>query len=232
MQRSQMLRSGASRSVSRPVLARATAPASPMAHLLDAGVLPQQQMMQAGKLSSHALTSQYLARIRSLCSIGARAYPGIEINPDALENRPGNGPRAASAQGARPLARHSRRLARQYRHGRPHEDAHAGAPGHACQLRFLRGGALARGRRRHHRQKQFAPVGCRQRAACQCQLGRADHPGRRQRGGRLHRRARFDTAAWSPSSPRAGPLAGRAASQPRPDRWRPACARRRGCSRP
>lgn len=85
MQRSQMLRSGASRSVSRPVLARATAPASPMAHLLDAGVLPQQQMMQAGKLSSHALTSQYLARIRSLCSIGARAYPGIEINPDALK---------------------------------------------------------------------------------------------------------------------------------------------------
>ncbi|WP_223279124.1 amidase family protein [Janthinobacterium lividum] len=71
--------------MSRPVLARATAPASPMAHLLDAGVLPQQQMMQAGKLSSHALTSQYLARIRSLCSIGARAYPGIEINPDALK---------------------------------------------------------------------------------------------------------------------------------------------------
>lgn len=85
MQRSQMLRSGASRGVSRPVLARATAPASPMAHLLDAGVLPQQQMMQAGKLSSHALTSQYLARIRSLCSIGARAYAGIEINPDALK---------------------------------------------------------------------------------------------------------------------------------------------------
>lgn len=85
MQRSQMLRSGASRGVSRPVLARATAPAGPMAHLLDAGVLPQQQLMQAGKLSSHALTSQYLARIRSLCSIGARAYPGIEINPDALK---------------------------------------------------------------------------------------------------------------------------------------------------
>ncbi|MGK5062122.1 amidase family protein [Janthinobacterium sp. LB3P112] len=85
MQRSQMLGSGASRGVARPVLSRATAPASPMAHLLDAGVLPQQQMMQAGKLSSHALTSQYLGRIRSLCSIGARAYPGIEINPDALK---------------------------------------------------------------------------------------------------------------------------------------------------
>jgi amidase len=56
-----------------------------MAHLLDAGVLPQQQMMQAGKLSSHALTSQYLARIRSLSGTGARAYPGIEINPDALK---------------------------------------------------------------------------------------------------------------------------------------------------
>ncbi|WP_219116185.1 amidase family protein [Janthinobacterium sp. UMAB-56] len=85
MQRSQMLRNGAPRGVTRPVLARATAPASPMAHLLDAGVLPQQQMMQAGKLSSHALTSQYLGRIRSLCSIGARAYPGIEINPEALK---------------------------------------------------------------------------------------------------------------------------------------------------
>ena len=96
MQRSHMVRNGAYRGatpaaaavparVSRPVLTRATAPASPMAHLLDAGVLPQQQMMQAGKLSSHALTSQYLARIRSLCSIRARAYPGIEINPDALK---------------------------------------------------------------------------------------------------------------------------------------------------
>ena len=94
MQRSHMLRNGAYRGAtpaavparaSRPVLARPTAPASPMAHLLDAGVLPQQQMMQAGKLSSHALTSQYLARIRSLCSIGARAYAGIEINPDALK---------------------------------------------------------------------------------------------------------------------------------------------------
>ena len=96
MQRSHMVRNGAYRGatpavaavparVSRPVLTRATAPASPMAHLLDAGVLPQQQMMQAGKLSSHALTSQYLARIRSLCSIGARAYAGIEINPDALK---------------------------------------------------------------------------------------------------------------------------------------------------
>ncbi|MGK5032143.1 amidase family protein [Janthinobacterium sp. MDT1-19] len=96
MQRSHMSRNSAYRGVtpaaaavsarvSRPVLTRATAPASPMAHLLDAGVLPQQQMMQAGKLSSHALTSQYLGRIRSLCSIGARAYPGIEINPDALK---------------------------------------------------------------------------------------------------------------------------------------------------
>lgn len=94
MQRSHLLRHGAypgatpaavPARASRPVLARATAPASPMAHLLDAGVLPQQQMMRAGKLSSHALTSQYLARIRSLCSIGARAHAGIEINPDALK---------------------------------------------------------------------------------------------------------------------------------------------------
>lgn len=96
MQRSQFVRNGTARGVtpalsasptrtSRPVLARATAPASLMAHLLDAGVLPQQQMMQAGKLSSHALTSQYLARIRSLCSLGAQQYPGIAINPDALK---------------------------------------------------------------------------------------------------------------------------------------------------
>lgn len=94
MQRSHMLRNGTypgatpaavPARASRPVLSRPTAPASPMAHLLDAGVLPQQQMMRAGKLSSHALTSQYLARIRSLCSIGARAHAGIEINPDALK---------------------------------------------------------------------------------------------------------------------------------------------------
>ena len=97
MQRSHTLRTGPYRGgatpagaavparAARAVLSRPTAPASPMAHLLDAGVLPQQQMMQAGKLSSHALTSQYLARIRSLCSIGARAHAGIEINPDALK---------------------------------------------------------------------------------------------------------------------------------------------------
>jgi amidase len=52
--------------------------------ILDAGVAQQQQMMQAGKLTSHALTSQYLARIKSIDQAGPRINSIIEINPEAL----------------------------------------------------------------------------------------------------------------------------------------------------
>lgn len=53
--------------------------------LLEAGVLRQQELMQAGKLTSHALTSQYLARIKSIDKSGPRLNSIIEINPEALK---------------------------------------------------------------------------------------------------------------------------------------------------
>jgi amidase len=53
--------------------------------ILDAGVLEQQQMMEAGKLTSHSLTSQYLARIKTIDKSGPRINAIIEINPEALK---------------------------------------------------------------------------------------------------------------------------------------------------
>ena len=53
--------------------------------ILDAGVWEQQQMMEAGKLTSHSLTSQYLARIKTIDKSGPRLNSIIEINPEALK---------------------------------------------------------------------------------------------------------------------------------------------------
>ncbi|OEZ97047.1 amidase [Duganella sp. HH101] len=53
--------------------------------ILDAGVWEQQQMMEAGKLTSHSLTSQYLARIKTIDKSGPRINAIIEINPEALK---------------------------------------------------------------------------------------------------------------------------------------------------
>jgi amidase len=65
--------------------AAASAVSSPAAaSILDAGVLEQQAQMAAGKLSSHALVSQYLARIAAIDKRGPRLNSVIEINPDAL----------------------------------------------------------------------------------------------------------------------------------------------------
>jgi amidase len=52
--------------------------------ILDAGVLEQQALMQAGKLSSHSLVAQYLARIAAIDKRGPRLNAIIELNPDAL----------------------------------------------------------------------------------------------------------------------------------------------------
>jgi amidase len=52
--------------------------------ILDAGVLEQQARMAAGRLSSHALVSQYLARIAAIDKSGPRLNAVIELNPDAL----------------------------------------------------------------------------------------------------------------------------------------------------
>ncbi|HEV7822761.1 MAG TPA: amidase family protein, partial [Burkholderiales bacterium] len=53
--------------------------------VLDAGVLEQQAAMQAGKLTSHSLVSQYLARIAAIDKRGPRLNAVIELNPDALK---------------------------------------------------------------------------------------------------------------------------------------------------
>ena len=53
--------------------------------ILEAGVREQQQLMAAGKLTSHALTSQYLARIRNIDKAGPCINAVIEINPEALK---------------------------------------------------------------------------------------------------------------------------------------------------
>jgi amidase len=52
--------------------------------ILDAGVLEQQALMQAGKLSAHSLVSRYLARIAAIDQRGPRLNSVIELNPDAL----------------------------------------------------------------------------------------------------------------------------------------------------
>jgi amidase len=53
--------------------------------ILDAGVLEQQAQMRAGKLTSHGLVSQYLARIAAIDKAGPRLCAVIELNPDALK---------------------------------------------------------------------------------------------------------------------------------------------------
>jgi amidase len=74
----------------------ATAGATAQAHLpeagkpapggiLDSGVQLQQELMTANKLTSHSLTSQYLARIRNIDKAGPRINAIIEINPEALK---------------------------------------------------------------------------------------------------------------------------------------------------
>jgi amidase len=52
--------------------------------VLEEGVLQQQERMRSGKLTSHALTTQYLARIRAVDQAGPRLNAVIELNPDAL----------------------------------------------------------------------------------------------------------------------------------------------------
>lgn len=61
------------------------APRFGTAGILDAGVREQQELMQAGKLTSHSLTSQYLARIKTVANTGPTVSPIIEINPEALK---------------------------------------------------------------------------------------------------------------------------------------------------
>lgn len=67
------------------VRAAGAAPRFGSGGILDAGVWEQQALMQAGKLTSHSLTSQYLARIKTIAHTGPRVNALIEINPEALK---------------------------------------------------------------------------------------------------------------------------------------------------
>lgn len=62
----------------------AALPAGGDGALLDAGVAEQQAAMKAGKLTSRALVSQYLARIAAIDKAGPKLHAIIELNPDAL----------------------------------------------------------------------------------------------------------------------------------------------------
>ncbi|MES2115427.1 MAG: amidase family protein [Pseudomonadota bacterium] len=73
---------GSARAVSAPA---GGSPKSGSSGILDAGVWQQQELMQAGKLTSHSLTSQYLARIKTIARSGPRVNACIEINPEALK---------------------------------------------------------------------------------------------------------------------------------------------------
>ncbi|NRR32404.1 hypothetical protein HSX11_19735 [Oxalobacteraceae bacterium] len=53
--------------------------------ILDAGLIEQQELMAVGKLTSHSLTSQYLARIKTIDKCGPRLNIIIDINPSALK---------------------------------------------------------------------------------------------------------------------------------------------------
>jgi amidase len=76
---------GASSASAGAAAAPASAAATPAAAgILDAGVREQQAQMEAGKLSSHALVSLYLARIAAIDKRGPRLNSVIELNPDAL----------------------------------------------------------------------------------------------------------------------------------------------------
>jgi amidase len=82
MDRRDFVRLGVAAGAAAGVAPAQAAPAA--GGILDAGVLEQQAQMQAGKLSSHSLVSQYLARIAAIDKSGPRLNSVIELNPDAL----------------------------------------------------------------------------------------------------------------------------------------------------
>ncbi|MET0319365.1 MAG: amidase [Duganella sp.] len=85
MDRRDFVRMGVAAGVSTAAPALAAANKTAGSGILEAGVREQQQLMAAGKLTSHALTSQYLARIRNIDKAGPRINAIIEVNPEALK---------------------------------------------------------------------------------------------------------------------------------------------------
>ncbi|MBA5687142.1 amidase family protein [Rugamonas apoptosis] len=86
MNRRQFVRAGSGADVwTEGERAVRAAPRFGTAGILDAGVREQQELMQAGKLTSHSLTSQYLARIKTIANAGPCVNAIVEINPEALK---------------------------------------------------------------------------------------------------------------------------------------------------
>lgn len=86
MNRRQFVRAGSGADVwTEGERAERAAPRFGTAGILDAGVREQQELMQAGKLTSHSLTSQYLARIKTIANTGPCVNAIVEINPEALK---------------------------------------------------------------------------------------------------------------------------------------------------
>ncbi len=84
MDRRDFVRLGLAAGAAVGVAQGAAAAPAPSGGLLDAGVREQQEAMRAGKLTSHALVSQYLARIAAVDKAGPRINSVIELNPEAL----------------------------------------------------------------------------------------------------------------------------------------------------
>ncbi|MBC7501353.1 MAG: amidase [Herminiimonas sp.] len=59
-------------------------PASGQVSIVEASVAELQAAMKSGRLTSHALTAQYLARIAAFDKAGPKINAIIELNPDAL----------------------------------------------------------------------------------------------------------------------------------------------------
>ncbi len=85
MDRRDFVRLGAAAGVVAAGAGNAGAAASTSAGILEAGVMEQQAAMAAGKLTSNALVTKYLARIAAIDKRGPMLNAVIELNPDAVE---------------------------------------------------------------------------------------------------------------------------------------------------
>jgi amidase len=84
MDRRDFVRIGALGAAAAAMGGEAVAAVKMDAALLDGGVQEQQTRMAAGTLTSHALVSQYLARIAAVDRAGPKLNAVIELNPEAL----------------------------------------------------------------------------------------------------------------------------------------------------
>src|SRR5688572_22267058 len=62
------------------------APAKAREAVVEASIAELQKAMQSGKLTSKAITQQYLTRIKAIDKAGPKLNAVIELNPDALKD--------------------------------------------------------------------------------------------------------------------------------------------------